>query len=322
MRRVAIANPALLGDVLFSSRLCVALNRSDSALEIVFIAKPPADQLARRFMGISEVLPFKKRGADRGLGGVRRLAEKLRLLEVDTLISLHRGWRMAFLAKRLGGTVRTLGYAGLFGRAYDEVVPFDPAATYFAREEAFLRVLGVDAAGAKMSLRAPTRSQRRGILLAPGASMFSKRWPLESFQQLARRLIEKDFPVRLTGGPAEMALCAEIAGAAPGVDNQCGESLEAAAEAVAQSQVVVANDSGIAHLARAVKTPTLILFGPTSPAVHDVAGERTLLLSQPISCAPCSPHGEPRCPRGHHRCMEELTVSRVLTQVADLLRAS
>jgi heptosyltransferase-2 len=322
--RVCIANPALLGDVLFSSRLCAAFNAANTATEIVFVAKPPADQLAQRFKGVVEVIPFKKRGVDRGVGGARRLARRLADLSLDAFISTHRGWRMALVARLLskasGGQCATVGYAGLFGLAYEHQVPFDPRATYFAREAGLLSPLGVKSAGARMSVKAPTAARREGVVLAPGASMFSKRWPVEKFQALAQRLVEKQIPVRLTGGPAEVDLCAAIEKAAPRVENACGESLDEATGAIAKAAVVVANDSGLAHLARATRTPTLILFGPTAREVHDVTGERTVLLNQEVACAPCSPHGERRCPRGHHRCMEMLSVDRVLTHVADLLR--
>src|SRR5919201_663395 len=81
--------------------------------------------------------------------------------------------------------------------------------------------------------------------------------------------------------------------------------VDALAAALARVRLLVACDSGPVHLATAVGTPTLALFGPTSPIRWGpLPPGRALSLELP--CAPCSNHGHDACPEGHHRCLADL----------------
>jgi heptosyltransferase-2 len=92
------------------------------------------------------------------------------------------------------------------------------------------------------------------------------------------------------------------------------------AAALARVQLLVACDSGPVHLASAVGTPALAVFGPTSVARWGPqAPGRALSLGLP--CAPCSNHGGPSCPEGHHRCLADLPAAAVLEAARGILRA-
>jgi len=315
-----VANPAFVGDVLFSSRLCDALIRHDPGLEIVFLARPPAHQLATLFPGVVEVVEFDKRGRHRGLGGVWNTARRLKRSRIDTFVACHRGWRMAALSWLLGPHVLRVSFRGLFSLWYHRRAPWRGEDSFFAREAGLLRLLGVADAGARMAVKVPDSAAREGVVLAPGTFWPTKRWPVASFIALARKLGERGIPVRLTGGPAETVLCQEICAAVPAVENRCGESLETAARNLAAAQVAIAHDSGLGHLARAVSTPVVLIFGPTPPEVHALDREpQTAVARVEVPCAPCSAHGDFRCPEEHFRCLQDLSVQTVLDQVDRLL---
>ena len=93
---------------------------------------------------------------------------------------------------------------------------------------------------------------------------------------------------------------------------------------LARARLVVANDSGAAHVASAVGTPVVSIFGPTAPELGYAAyGPATLVVEQAgLVCRPCGRHGSKRCPLGHFRCMRELTGETVLESVDALLRAT
>ena len=95
--------------------------------------------------------------------------------------------------------------------------------------------------------------------------------------------------------------------------------VDALAAAIARVQLLVACDSGPVHLAGAVGTPALALFGPTS-AVRwgPLPPGRALTLGLP--CSPCSNHGSDTCPEGHHRCLDDLTPEQVVAGARELLR--
>jgi heptosyltransferase-2 len=102
-----------------------------------------------------------------------------------------------------------------------------------------------------------------------------------------------------------------------------GLSLRESAALIQRASVLVTNDSAPLHLATAVGTPIVALFGPTVPEVGfgpRRAGDATLGHTG-LSCRPCSRHGPPRCPLGHHRCMRDLSVDAVLEVIANIVSA-
>jgi ADP-heptose:LPS heptosyltransferase len=104
----------------------------------------------------------------------------------------------------------------------------------------------------------------------PGAAYPGRRWPVDRFAAVARHLASSGHDVRITGGPAEVPLARSVAEAAGlGADAVLAgrtTSLELAA-VVATARVVVSGDTGVAHLATAYRRPSVVLFGPVSPAL-------------------------------------------------------
>ena len=85
-----------------------------------------------------------------------------------------------------------------------------------------------------------------------------------------------------------------------------------------RASVLVTNDSAPLHLATAVGTPVVAIFGPTVPAFgFGPRGFRDRVIEHPsLPCRPCSAHGPHVCPLGHHRCMRELSIDEVAAAVA------
>jgi heptosyltransferase-2 len=138
---------------------------------------------------------------------------------------------------------------------------------------------------------------------------------------LAKRLTE-DFRIAVIGSRADSAIAAEIIDAVPSGStiNGVGLPLLASAELIGRAQAIVTNDSAPQHLASAVGTPTLTIFGPTVPefGFGPIAQRHIVAGHEKLTCRPCHRHGPQSCPLGHWRCMRELTpeyVSSLLTEV-------
>src|ERR1700682_543087 len=135
------------------------------------------------------------------------------------------------------------------------------------------------------------------VALAPGSAWGTKRWPY--YAELAKRLAD-DFRIAIIGSEADSAVAAQIIGSLPpdSAINGVGLPLLASAELIGRAQAIVTNDSAPQHLASAMGTPTLTIFGPTVPEFgfgpiaqrHAVAGHESL------SCRPCHRHGPRTCP--------------------------
>jgi heptosyltransferase-2 len=149
---------------------------------------------------------------------------------------------------------------------------------------------------------------------APGAVGPSKRWPASYFAETAKRLTERGFSVIVLGGPGEAALAAEIAAGSDQVRDLTGAELRNAILGLTAADVAVSNDSGLLHVAAALGTPSIGIFGPTSPwhwaplnPLAAVVETQTL-----VTCRPCH---KPTCRYGHHRCMREIPAERVVAAV-------
>ncbi len=165
-------------------------------------------------------------------------------------------------------------------------------------------------------------TRRTLIAFAPGAAHFTKRWPLDRWEALMRR-IRSNADVVILGGPGDRAAAEAIA--AVGGDAAASAagsfSLTGTAALLKRSRALVSCDTGVLHLATAVGTPLVGLYGPTVEEFGFFPYRaRATVLQRELSCRPCSTHGGPVCPLGHHRCMTEITPEEVAAAVASLPR--
>jgi ADP-heptose:LPS heptosyltransferase len=221
-----------------------------------------------------------------GLSNVRR--PRLRRRERRRLLHLHHGGPSAGY-RVLDSFLETLGKES---RALPSIHP-DPDAR--ARARVLL-------------------PRRGGLGLAPGARHATKRWPLERFVAVGREAVSRG-PVAVFFGPDEEALHREWEALWPADGSWIGirEAIPATSACLARLDHLVTNDTGLMHLAAAVGTPVVALFGPTVRNFGFApAGEGHHVLEvDGLDCRPCSLHGGSRCPREHFRCMLELDVGMV-----------
>jgi heptosyltransferase-2 len=148
-------------------------------------------------------------------------------------------------------------------------------------------------------------------VLAPGSIWGTKRWPF--YTELARLL--DDVRIVVVGAAADAELARAIVAAIPdrALDATGRLSLLASAELIRRARALVTNDSAPLHLASAVDTPTVAVFGPTVPefGFGPLAQQREIAGHTDLACRPCDRHGPQRCPLGHWRCMREITPAQI-----------
>lgn len=155
--------------------------------------------------------------------------------------------------------------------------------------------------------------------ICPGAAYGpAKRWPASRFVELGRRLM-RNFGVKvvLMGSGDEKAMLEQMAmEMGKGVLNLGGRTdLERLAAIMRECATVVSNDSGPMHLAAALGVPVVAIFGSTDPSTTHPLGPHKVLSAQ----VPCSPCMRRKCPYGHYRCLEEISVEEVLKKVEEFL---
>lgn len=151
--------------------------------------------------------------------------------------------------------------------------------------------------------------------LAPGAAHGTKQWPRAHWAAFIPMMVARGWDCVLVGGPADRALAEGLAAEAGAhVASAAGRfGLQETGATIRRARVLVSGDTGVMHMATAVGTPVVALFGPTVRqfgfypyrAPHEV-------LEQALSCRPCTAWGGERCPLGHHRCLVDTTPAAVL----------
>jgi heptosyltransferase-2 len=156
--------------------------------------------------------------------------------------------------------------------------------------------------------------------IAPGAKWATKRWMPERFAETASRLVERrDCLLLWFGSPDESDLIASIQNRMTGLPSQRGAnlagrcSLEETIALLGRCDVVLTNDSGIMHLAVGRDSRVVALFGSTTQDLgfSPLGREHIIVESRELDCRPCHVHGRRWCPKGHFRCMRDLTVDLV-----------
>jgi len=165
------------------------------------------------------------------------------------------------------------------------------------------------------------------IGICPGARWDNKRWPAESFAELARELAHtwKPHRVVLIGGAAESEYLRGIAGASESspviMDGKL--TLSQLVELLRRCTLFFGNDTGPTHIAAALAVPTVELFGPTDPALtgpHPSQSAHTIVLRKPLPCSPCL---KPKCKNDVYlECLKTISVREVLDAANNLMDRS
>jgi heptosyltransferase-2 len=325
-----VIQTAFLGDVVLTTPLLAALAARHGPVDVV--TTPIAAPLLETHPAVRRVIAYDKRRADRGWGGLRRLAQRLRAERYAHAYLPHRSLRSAAVAV-LARIPSRIGFSGGWSFLYTEARPKpreghesdrlltladEPPGAYPPQ----LRPTAEDEQAARDLLAAGRiRDGESFLAIAPGSIWGSKRWPY--YRELAARLAAGTAIV-VVGGSDDVTLGDEIVRAVgpsgrPAV-NACGKlTLRQSAALIGRAAGLVTNDSAPLHLATAMGTPIVALFGPTATAFGfgplrpgDVA------LSVDLLCRPCSSHGPRQCPLEHHRCMRDLHVEAVLAAIEEI----
>jgi heptosyltransferase-2 len=317
--RAVVVSPSWVGDAMMAFPAVQALRARRPGLELSVLAKPRVAPLWGMCRAVSQVLLLEP-----GLCGSLNAARQLKAAGFRAAWILPNSWRTAWIPWLAGVPVRT-GFAGHYRRAFlTEIVPPFSGPVHQSMEMA--RLLGVESGaspgGAGLDIPAPVREriaeQLSGfrlprIVLIPGAARGpSKRWPPDRFAEAGRRLAaEWGGSVLVCGGGNERDLCETVARAAGGCSWAGRTSLEEWAALLSLSQFVLCNDSGGMHLATALGTPGVAIFGKTDPAVTGPMGGRIRVLRAHAGPANRAIRRDDREAR---LALEALSVERVLSE--------
>lgn len=314
--RVLLIKLGAIGDVVNTLPLAQRLRAAWPEARLEWAIGPLAHRLVAGHGAIDEFLEFDSKRAGAWLPFVRELRRR----RYDLVLDLQRLLKSGGLA-RLSGAPRRLGFdrarckesSWLFT---NEHIPPNPApGVTVAQYLEFADHLGAPEAPPSWDLPfEPWSGEAPVAVLNLGASKPANLWPNERWAAVATQLAERHGPERvaLSGGPADREAADAVLSSAPaGILDAVGAlSLKQTAGLIAASRVFVGCDTGPLHIAVAVGTPVVALFGAADPARTGPFGQPQSVLYEG---APCSPCRKRHCFVDGHPCMTKLEVERVVT---------
>jgi len=338
--KVLVVQTGFLGDVILSTPVLTNLKRIFPAAEIVVMTTPEARTLVQFHPAVSKVIAFDKRGDDRGLKGLFRLAARLKEENFSIVLSLHKSARTSLLLA-LARIPERYGFReAVFSFLYTRTVRRAHLTHEAQRNLVILQNLDAKLSelDARLSIGIPPECDveasellahvdcSRLVAIAPGSVWATKRWTSSGFAAVADELIEMGYRIVLIGGPRDQESADELTRLMAGSTiNLVGKaSLLTSAAIIRSSRLLITNDSAPLHIASAVGTPVVALFCATIPEFGFgpwmVTGESVGVPG--LTCRPCGRHGGDTCPTGTHACQLKLRPEAAMDAVDRVLKRS
>lgn len=348
-----VVQTSFLGDVVLTTPLIAELAKRGS---VDVLTTPEGSAILANNPSIRNVIVFDRRGADRGISGLAKTVARIRHAalygtpESATLVEGdRRGYGAAYLCQGsfrsaililAAGIRERIGFDTSEGsRLYTSRVEYqsdrhhaerlwwlsmsrcaDPPSRDQISPRLFPSGDDDSAVGALLG-QGLSNSHRPLVALAPGSAWATKRWPF--FHELAVK-VGAHANVVVIGGNADVVTGdAIVSQLAPGCGvNAAGRlGILASAALIGRAVALVSNDSAPQHLASAMNTPTITVFGPTVPdfGFGPLADRSIAMGNDALACRPCDRHGPVKCPLGHWRCMRELSSDTVFDHLRQSL---
>lgn len=159
-------------------------------------------------------------------------------------------------------------------------------------------------------------------VLVPGTVWETKHWHTEGFAHVGRYLRSAGFDLVLAGTARDRDRSQAIAAACPGAFDLCGRtSVGGLVALIEKAAICITNDSGAMHVAVAVDSPVVSVFGPTNPIWIGPYRRPDAVVRAGVSCSPCNLRRLRDCPHDH-ACIQKVTATMVIERVEQILAAS
>lgn len=323
--RVLIIRLSSIGDVILTTPVLKELKRKYPDIIIDFLVMENFKDAISGCPYIDNLILFNKKKHD-GLKKMIAFGKGLKTNNYDYIFDLHAKVRSKVISNAIGVKTYTYKKRGLLKSILvkTKAIKYKVDDTIIKNYFGAFKVLGLEYIGEDLTFSFDKKDMDKldtlcieyenVPMIAPGASKETKKWTKEGFAELIKLLYNKygKKPI-IIGSNSEYEMCEQIKNLAGDVAvNLAGKlTLKESGALLSKAKFLVTNDSGPFHIARGVKCPTFVIFGPTSPEMFEYDKENVLIyLNEP--CSPCSLHGDKACPQKHFNCMKKLSAKMVM----------
>lgn len=339
VRRILVVKLRYIGDVLLSTPVFRGLREAFPRATLTALVNAGTEEVLQHHPDVDEVLLVRRRVAGAG-SWLRswtdqlRLVRRLREQRFDLALDLTDGDRAAFLTWASGARGR-VGFnreKRFRGRAYHRVVRLPEGRRHAVEADLeALRVLGLrprtvaptlalppeaETAADELLARTHVGRERDLVLIHPGARWGFKAWPAERFAALGDWMAEAlGAQVLIAGGPGDAPVAETIRRQMrhPGISVAGETSVLQLGALLKRCRLFVGNDAGPMHVAAAVGTPVVGLFGPTDPTEWGPWGDGHVVLYRGLDCRECWRRSA--CWRGEENCLRQIPVEEAMAAV-------
>ena len=327
MVKFLIIRLSSIGDIVLTSPVVRAIKQQVEEAEIHFLVKPAFRQVIEHNPYIDKIHVLQKNTGD--------TVSELYKEHFDYIIDLQKNLRTARIKRRLGivsFSFNKLNYAKWLIVNFGKNIL--PKVHIVDRYLESVKLFDVKNDGKGLDFFLPESIEKEAkeaitginepfVVLVTGAKHFTKQIPVEKSIEICRLC---PFPIVLLGGKEDEQNASEIAKqSGEHVINMAGKlSLHGSAFIISISSVVVTPDTGLMHIAAAFQKNIVSLWGNTIPAFgmypYVDKSKRTELEINDLKCRPCTKIGFSKCPKGHFRCMNDITAKKVVESIALLMK--
>ena len=328
MDNILVIKLRYIGDVLLATPVLRALRKAFPQARLTMAVNRGTEEILKGNPDLTEVLAVDRSG----VGADLRFLREIRRQRFDCVIDLTDGDRSAMMAWASGAPVRIGFNAEHRGRGLLYTVIVTASSVHrVERDLAAVRALGIEPQTDLPVLNLSPQEEheaavllkeiggvcandlcdRQLVLLHPGARYWFKAWPAERFAELADRLTDVWRCQILVGGADQDGDMVDRIRTHARCDLKilAGRAdLRQFAAIVKRCAVFIGNDTGAMHIAAAMGTPIVALFGPSDPAEWGPRGRDIAVLHKGLDCRPCF---HPTCRRGEDNCMRQISVEEV-----------
>lgn len=322
-----------IGDILLTTSVIRQIRLKYPEAKISFVTKEIFSDLLLHNPHLDKIYTLKNKKT-----GLKLLLDELKKSKFDQVIDLHNNFRSNYIRYNLSYDNRFVYLKPILKRLLLVYFKLNKFTAPYSIPELYLKTIkkmGVTDDGKGLELFWPSKVDEElkklttsinqdYIVIAPGAGFFTKRWPIEYFADLITK-IKKAWPeysICVLGSADERILAEYLAEQEDDIHDFCGKlSLLQAASLIKKAKTIISNDSGLMHIATAVQTPVIAIFGSTVQefGFFPFRAKHIVVENKQINCRPCSHVGKKNCPRKHFNCMREIKPEQVLNAVEKLI---
>ncbi len=332
-----IIQTAFLGDAILTEPLIetIKLNQPDADVAVMVI--PQNKDLFLGNPNVDKIIAYDKHGSNNGLLGLINIIKEVRKHNFDYVISPHMSFRTSLLVM-FSGIKRRIGFReASLNIVYTDLVKKPENVHDIYKNLSLLKPLNFKKISDKIRLYYAKDSEEffEGIKeahnikkedkivgISPSSVWPTKRWPKERFLDLAKRLTDRGLFIVLFGTEKDSKITQYIKNGNSRIIDLAGKtSLNDLFCVISKISLLITNDSAPVHIASAYNTPTIDIFGPTSPSFGfaPLSEKSKIIEVNNLKCRPCSKHGSVSCKHKHFKCMMDIDVDQVYEAALELL---